>query len=94
MGVGVISMVTCGSSDWGFGGVHAVAMDGFWAAPPLLGPASWSRFNDGVHVLHEFELLPPEIFLLDELPPRLVFLLPDALFLCFQSEENKVVGVS
>lgn len=80
---GVVSMVTCGSSDRGFGRVHAIAMDGLGAAPPLLGPTNRSRFNDGVHVLHQFQLLPPEIFLLDELPPGLVFLLPGALLLCF-----------
>ncbi len=89
---GVVSMVTCGSSERGFGGVHAVAMDGLGAAPPLLGSASWSRFNDSVHVLHQFELLPPEIFLLDELLPRLVFLLPDTLLLCFQSEQTEQRG--
>lgn len=87
--MGVVSTVTCGSSDRGFGGVHAVAMDGLGAAPPLLGPAGWPRFNDGVHVLHQFQLLPPEIFLLDELPPGLVFLLPEALLLCFQSERTE-----
>lgn len=80
-------MVTCGSSDRGFGGVHAVAMDGLGSAPPLFGPASWSRFNDGVHVLHQFQLLPPEVLLLDELLPGLVLLLPDTLLLCFQTEE-------
>lgn len=61
-------------------------MDGFWTAPPLSGSTGRSRFNDRVHVLHEFELLPPEIFLLDELSPGLVLLLPDTLLLSFQSE--------
>lgn len=50
----VVSLVTCGSSDRGFGRVHAVAMDGLGAAPSLLGSADGSRFNDGVHVLHQF----------------------------------------
>ena len=79
-------MVTCGSSDGGFGRVHTVAVDGLGPAPPLLGAAPWSRFDDGVHVLHELELLPPEILLLDELPPGLLLLLPETLLLCFQSE--------
>lgn len=82
---GVVSMVTCGSSDRGFGRVQAVAVDGLGATSPLFGPAGGSGFDDGVHVLHQFQLLPPEILLLDELAPGLVFLLPDSLLLCFQS---------
>lgn len=81
-------MVTCGCPDRGFGRVHAVSVDGLGPASPLLGPGGGSRFNDRVHVLHQFELLPPEILLLDELPPGLVFLLPDALLLCFHSEQT------
>lgn len=78
-------MVTCGSSDRGFGRVQAVPVDGLGATPPLFGPAGGSGFDDGVHVLHQFQLLPPEILLLDELAPGLVFLLPDSLLLRFQS---------
>lgn len=86
---GVVPMVTCGSSDGGFGGVHAVTMDGLGPTPPLLGPAAGlSRFDDGVHVLHQFELLPPEIFQFDELLPGLVLLLPETLLLCFQPEHT------
>lgn len=78
-------MVTCGSSDGGFRGVQTVAIDGLGATPPLLASAGGSRFDDGVHVLHQFQLLPPEVLLLDELTPGLVLLLPDSLLLCFQS---------
>ena len=77
----LVSVVTCSSSDGGFRGVDAVAVDGFGACPPVLGPDARSRLDDGVHVLHQLQLLPPEILLLDELPPRLVLLLPDALLL-------------
>lgn len=80
---GVISLVTCGGSDGGFGRVQAVAVDGLGPTPPLLGSAGGSGFDDGVHVLHQLQLLPPEVLLLDELPPGLVFLLPDPLLLCF-----------
>lgn len=59
-------------------------MDGLGASPSLFGSSGRSRFDDSVHVLHQFELLPPEIFLLDEFLPGLVFLLSDALLLCFQ----------
>ena len=64
-------------------------MDGLGAASPLPGPAGRPRFHDGVHVLHQFQLLPPEILLLDELLPGLVLLLPDALLLGFQSEQTE-----
>lgn len=80
-------MVTCGGSDRGFGGVHAVAVDGLRPSPPLLGASGGPRLDDGVHVLHQFELLPPEVFLFDELPPGLVLLLPETLLLCFQSKQ-------
>lgn len=87
--MGVVSLVTCCSSDRSFGRVQAVAMDGLGAAPSLLGSTGWSRFKDGIHVLHQFELLPPEILLLDELPPGLVFLFPDALLFSLQSEQTE-----
>lgn len=82
-------MVTCSSSDRGFRGVHAVAMDRLGSAPPLFGPAAWSRFNDCIHVLHQLQLLPPEVLLLNKLFPGLVLLLPDTFLLCFQSEETE-----
>lgn len=62
-------------------------MDRLGSASPLLGPRRGSRFNDGVHVLHQLQLLPPEVLLLDELLPGLVLLLPDPLLFGFQSEE-------
>lgn len=89
-----MSMRTCGGSDRGFGGVHVVPMDGLGAASSLPGPAGGPRFDDDVHVLHQLQLLPPEVFLLDELPPGLVFLLPDALLLCFQSGRTERVKES
>lgn len=64
-------------------------MDGLGATPPLFASAGGSGFDDGVHVLHQFQLLPPEILLLDELTPGLVFLLPDSLLLCFQSDVDQ-----
>lgn len=62
-------------------------MDRLRSPSPLFGPCRGSRFNDGVHVLHQLQLLPPEVLLLDELLPGLVLLLPDTLLFGFQSEQ-------
>lgn len=84
-----VSMVTCGSLGRRFGGVHAVTVDRLGSASLLLGPTSWSRFDDCVHVLHQLQLLPPEVFLLDKLPPGLLLLLSETLLLCFQAEQKQ-----
>lgn len=82
-------MVTCGSSDRGLWGVDAVTMDRLGSGPPLLGPPGCPGLNDCVHVLHQLQLLPPEVLLLDELLPGLVLLFSDSLLLRFQSEHMK-----
>lgn len=93
MQTGFTSLVTCGGSDGGFGRVQTVTVDGLGATPPLLGAAGGSGFDDGVHGLHQFQLLPPQILLLDELSPGLVFLLPDSLLLCFQSDVDQQTSI-
>ena len=73
---------TCGS-DRGLGRLHHVPVDGFGAWLLLQTPRT--RFDDIIHVVHELELLPPHVFVLDVVSsgPLLISLL--LLLLHFQS---------
>lgn len=73
--------LTC-CSHGGIRGLHDVSMDGFGAW--LLLETSRSRFDDVIHVLHQLELLPPQILFLDVVPPRLIVIPLLLLLLCFQ----------
>lgn len=79
---------TCSSSDRSFWGVDAVTTDRLGATSSLFCAGSWAGFDDRVHVLHQFQLLPPKILMLDEFLPGLVFFLSDTLLLRFQPGET------
>ena len=76
-------MVTCGP-DGGSGRVVALSVDGLGPAAALASQAGGAWLDDLVHVLHELELLPPQVLLLDELLAGLVLLLPQPLLLRLQ----------
>ena len=76
-------MVTC-SPDGGSGRVVALPVDGLGPAAALAAQAGGPWLDDLVHVLHELELLPPQVLLLDELLAGLVLLLPQPLLLRLQ----------
>ena len=76
-------MVTCGP-DGGPGRVVALSLDGLGPAAALAAQAGGAGLDDLVHVLHELELLPPQVLLLDELLAGLVLLLPQPLLLRLQ----------
>ena len=80
---------TCCGPDWGLGGVHHIPVNGLGPWLPLLSPCR-PRFHQHVHVLHEFELFPPQVLLLDELPPGFLLLLLQPILLCLQPGRNQV----
>lgn len=79
---------TCCGPNGCAGGVQDVPVDGFGPWPPLFG-AGRARLDYSVHVLHQLQLLPAQVLLLDELPASLLLLLLYAVLLSFLSGESR-----
>lgn len=74
-----------------FGGVGVVSVDGFGALLLLL-RSLWAGPEHGVHVLHELQLLAPQVLLPDELPARPLVLLLLPLLLRLPPEKPTAHG--
>lgn len=82
---GFVALLTCCSRGRSRR-LHDVSVDGL--GPRLFLETSRSRLDDLVHVLHQFELLPPQILILDVFPPRPLIVLLLLFFLRFQPKEG------
>lgn len=70
--------------------LHDVSVHGLGTGL-LLFDAWGMGFNDCIHVLHQFELPPPQIFIFDELPSCLLLFFLLTILFCFQSVQQRAI---